>query len=65
MSSGRKRRETDPNEKPYMVFQYCKTKCCLASCHECGRFWGPGCEKWSGQPATWSGPGNAGGVGRP
>jgi len=29
-------------EKPYLVFNYCKDKCLKTECKECGYFWGPG-----------------------
>lgn len=51
MSERKKKRESDPDEKPYLVFDLKR-----------GYVWGPGHKKWAGQPATWSGPGNEGGV---
>lgn len=44
------KRESDPNAKPYLVFDLKR-----------GYVWGPE-HKWAGQLATWSGPGNEGGV---
>jgi len=62
VSGPKRKRETDPNAKLRLVFQTCPAKC--FRCNACGYFWGPDNEKWDGQPATWSGRGNAGGVGR-
>jgi hypothetical protein len=56
------KREKDPNEKPYLEFRLCANKC--LACNGCGYFWGEGNKKNHDKPATWSGPGNEGGVGR-
>jgi len=47
----RKKREVDPDAKPYLIFRYCKEQC--FACPQCGYFWGPGHDKWQGLPATW------------
>lgn len=39
--------------KPYMVFRF-NPDCHKEQCNCCGYFWGPGNEKFDGQPARWS-----------
>lgn len=52
------------DHKKWLEFRVCSRAC--FACNACGYFWGVehDYEQWRGKPATWSGQGNAGGVGR-
>jgi hypothetical protein len=57
--------EKAEESKPYVEFRFCEAKCLKPECKGCGYFWGSGNKAWENQPATWSGPGNSGSIGRP
>lgn len=48
-----KKKEDGEDSKPYLVFQFCKDKCC--ACNYCGYVWGPGApDSLVGQRASWT-----------
>ncbi len=48
-----KKKEEGEESKPYLVFQFCKEKCC--KCNYCGYVWGPAApDAMQGQPASWT-----------
>ena len=49
----KKKKSSDPDAPPWLVFRLCKARCFEAACKECGYVWGPGFDKeeMRGQPA--------------